>query len=641
MAIGAATIDGLMSGLDTTSIISSLAAIQSRPLTLVQNRLAQRSADIQSYQALTAKVLMLNQSAGALAGGTTLNAREAVVSDAEAITASAGTGAAVGSYQLTVKQLAQSHKISSGTVADSGAALGMAGDVSVNGHVISLGANDDLGDLRDKLNQAQAGVSASIVSVSASDHRLVLRSTTTGSEGAIDLKEVSSGAFQSVGLLDGQEVAHELQAAQDAQLDLDGYAITRSSNSIDDLLEGVSLDLHQADENQTITLTVNRSTDAALSAMQQVVSDYNSVIDALNTGQQYDSASESGGVFFGDLSILTLQDSLHDSAMASVSALGGDLTVMSQIGLSTDQYGHLTLNASQFQEALDEDPEGVGRLLGVQAQTTNDEVTYVSSETGTADSGSGGYAVEITQVATKAQAQSAPLSTGLTQDETLTLNGQYSVSLTAGMTLQQAADKLNQVLEGNKLSLAASVVDDHLQLQSSLYGSNYGFSVTSTVADGAGGTDLGGATSGATQAYYGQNVAGTIGEHKAEGWGQYLTGSEDVVNGLKVQITSATTGSKGVVKVSEGFASRLASYSSRAIDADNGLLTRATTAVSDQITSLAQDADKMSASVKEYTEQLQLKFATMEGVVAKNKSLLSYLTSQIASLQGLSVDQNA
>lgn len=641
MAVGTTSIDGLMSGLDTKSIISSLAAIRSRPLTLTQDRLAQRSQDLQSYQSLTAKVIMLSHSAGALAGGSTLNARKASVSDAEAVTVTAGTGAAVGSYQLTVKQLAQCHKVSSGAVADSAAALGMAGELSVNGKTVTLGAEDDLGDLRDKLNQAQAGVNASIVTVSATDHRLVLRSTSTGLEGAIALEEISSGAFQSVGLLNSQGVAHEIVAAQDAQLELDGYAITRSSNSIDDLLDGVSLDLRRANENQTITLEVSRSTDAAVSALQQVVSDYNSVIDALNTGQQYDSGSNAGGVFFGDLSILALQESLNENALFAVSALGGDLTLMSEIGLTTDQYGHLALNTAQFQEALDEDPEGVGRLLGVQAQATSDEVAYVSSEASTADSGAAGYAVQITQAATKAQAQSSPLSTGLTQDETLTINGQYSVSLQSGMTLQQAADKLNQILEGNKQLLSASVVDNRLQLQSTLHGSNYGFSVASTVADGAGGTDLGGAASGATQVYYGQNVAGTIGGHKAEGWGQWLTGREGGASGLKLQVTSTTTGSKGVVKVSEGFASRLASYSTRAIDADNGLLTRATSAISDQITTLSEDAEKMAASVKDYTEQLQLKFATMEGVVAKNKSLLSYLTSQIASLQGLSVDQNA
>ncbi|MEI6501632.1 MAG: flagellar cap protein FliD N-terminal domain-containing protein, partial [Armatimonadota bacterium] len=138
MAVGAASIDGLMSGLDTASIISSLTAIQSRPLTLVQNRLTQRSKDIQSYQALTAKVIMLNQSASALATGTTLNGRQTTVSSPTALAATAGTGATVGSYELTVKQLAQAQKISSGTVADSSAALGMAGDLSVNGKIITL-----------------------------------------------------------------------------------------------------------------------------------------------------------------------------------------------------------------------------------------------------------------------------------------------------------------------------------------------------------------------------------------------------------------------------------------------------------------------------------------------------------------------
>ncbi|MBU0606763.1 MAG: flagellar filament capping protein FliD, partial [Armatimonadetes bacterium] len=220
-------------------------------------------------------------------------------------------------------------------------------------------------------------------------------------------------------------------------------------------------------------------------------------------------------------------------------------------------------------------------------------------------------------------------------------NGQYTVQLTAGMTLQDAADKLNTILTGNQLPLAASVANGRLQLQSSFYGGNYGFSVVSSLDDGAGGTDLGGTEAGATQAYYGQNVAGTIGGKAAQGWGQWLTGTEGGVQDLKLLITSATTGDKGVVKVSQGFASRLAAYAERAAGTDDSLLTRATTSITNEISDLTEEAQSLQDSVNAYVEQLQLKFATMEGVLAKNKTLLSYLTTQVESLQGLTTDQNA
>jgi len=747
--LGTTSIDGLISGLDTTSIISSLAAIRTRPVDLVKQHITRRTQDIASYQALSAKMLALSQSAGSLSAGTALAARTATVSDTSAVVATAGSGAAVGNYELVISQLAQAHKVSSGAVADIDAALGYAGDILVNGTAIALTASDDLASLRDKLNGAQAGVTASIITVSATDHRLILRSQTTGADGALDLNTAGGDLLQTLGLLDGttttkhaladgmtsdgltsrsdaigealglgvapagtirindtevavdlaqdsledladritatvsgvtatvvtddsgdttryslqltgdaaptlqddagvletlgmlqQGVAHEVQAAQDAEFTLDGYAIARATNSVDDVLTGVSLQLQQADENQAITLTVAANNQAAVTAVQKVVDDYNAVVGAINTGMTWNTETESGGVFFSDASILALQNGLHGNAMLPAATLGGNLTLMSQIGLSSDRFGLLSLDTGKLLEALDENPEGVLRVLTTGAETTDDEVEYVSSGTSTADSGAGGYAVHVTQAATKAKAQSAEL-VSLAQDEDLTINGSYVVHLDAGMTLAQAADKLNQILGGNDLPLTASVVGSRLQLESNFYGSNYGFSIASSLDDGGGGTDLGGTHAGDTQATYGQNVAGTIGGKAAQGWGQWLTGTEGGVKDLKVKITSATTGDKGVVKLGQGFATRLANYATQTSGADEGLLTRATGSVTDDIDRLNEEVTTMQAGVDSYVADLQLKFATMEGVLAKNKSLLSYLQTQIAGLQGLSVDQNA
>jgi len=638
MALGTTSIDGLISGLDTTSIIQSLASIRSKPIDLLTERITARSQDIQSYQALSAQVLTLLSSARTLATGAALNARSVTASDPQAVLATAGAGAAVGTYELIVDQLAQNHKVSSGAVADTSAALGVSGDFLINDQTITLSAADDLTDLRDAINSAQAGVTASIINVSSSDHRLVLRSQTSGADGAIDLDEEGGDLLETLGFL-SEGVLNELQAAQDAEFRLDGVAVTRSSNSVDDLLEGVSLDLLQADPDGAITLTVSANNQAAVTAVQKVVADYNAVVSAVNKGMTWDTDTETGGVFFADASILSLQSGLHENAMRPVATLGGSLTVLSQIGITTDRNGLLVLDTAQLQEALADNPTGVMQMLTTGAETASDEVEFVSSGTSTADSGAAGYAVVVTQVATRATAQSAELAT-LTQDEALTINGQYTVQLTAGMTLQDAADKLNTILTGNRLPLAAGVADGRLQLQSSFYGSNYGFSIVSSLDDGAGGTDLGGTEAGDTQAYYGQNVAGTIGGKAARGWGQWLTGAEGGVQDLKLLITSATTGDKGVVKVSQGFASRLAAYAERAAGTDDSLLTRATTSITNEISDLTEEAQALQDSVNAYVEQLQLKFATMEGVLAKNKTLLSYLTTQVEGLRGLTTDQN-
>jgi flagellar hook-associated protein 2 len=753
MGLGTTSIDGLMSGLDTASIISSLAAVQTRPLTLVTSHITKRQSDLQAYQSLSAKLLTLRNSAATLASGSSLAARSAAVSNSEAVVASASSGAAVGQYQLVVHNLAEAHKLSSAAVADAEADLGSSGEFRLNGKNISFSAGDSLSDLSKAINGAQAGVSASIITVSSNDHRLVLRSQSTGTEQAIDLAQVSGNILKDIGLVTGvatarhpladgmtsdtldsqtttigaslgltdspagtvringtevavdlstaslqdlaaaiseqvegvtasvtatvtaadtryslqltgndgtapalvddqhvletmglvkQGVANELQAAEDAVVELDGYTITRASNSLDDVLEGVSLDLKQADSSRTITLNVSANNQPAINALQQVVSDYNSVMSAINAGNSFNSDTSSGGVFFSDPAILNLQGGLAERAMAPAAlGAGGSLTLMSQIGLSTDRYGMLSLNTGTLQEALETNPQGVLRMFTTQGETTHDEVEYVSSTAETGASNAAGYAVNVTQAATKATAQTTAFAGGLAQDETLVINEKYTISLRAGMTPQQVADHLNGILSGNRLPLTASVVDDRVQLQSSFYGSSYGFSIKSSLADGLGGTDLGGASDAQLQTYYGQNVAGTIGACKAEGYGQWLTGTEGAAKWLKLTIASETTGDKGTVKLSQGFASRLSNYAQQVTGTDTGLVTRATTAVTDEIEQLTEQADTMQDGVDRYVEQMQLKFAAMEGVLAKNKSMLSYLTSQISGLQGLSVDTNA
>lgn len=752
MALGTTSIDGLMSGLDTASIISSLAAVQSRPLRLVTNHITKRQSDLQAYQSLSAKLLTLRNSATSLATGNALSARSAAISHSDAVVASASAGAAVGQYQLVVHNLAEAHKISSGAVADSNAGFGSSGEFRLNGKSICFSASDSLSDLSKAINSAQAGVSASIITVSSTDHRLVLRSQSTGTDRAIDLAQVSGNILSDLGMVtdvttakhpladgmvsdtldsqttsigaalgltnspagtvringtevavdlgtaslqdlaaaineqlegvtasvtatgtgedtryalrvtgdDGtapalvddqhvletfgfvrQGVANELQAAEDAVVELDGYMITRASNSLDDVLEGVSVDLKQADPGRTITLNVSANNQTAINALQQVVNDYNSVMSAINAGNSFNGDTSSGGVFFSDPAILNLQTGLAERALAPAPGGGSSLSTMSQIGLSTDRYGMLSLNASTLQGALETNPQGVLRLFTTQGETPHDEVQYMSSTADTGASGAAGYAVNITQAATKATAQTTSFAGGLAQDETLVINEKYTVTVQAGMTPQQVANHLNGILSGNRLPLTASVVDDRVQLQSSFYGSSYGFSIKSSLADGLGGTDLGGASDGQVQTYYGQNVAGTIGGCKAEGYGRLLTATEGAAKGLKLTIASETTGDKGAVKLSQGFASRLSNYAQQVTGTDTGLVTRATEAVTAEIEELTEQADKMQGGVDRYVEQMQLKFAAMEGVLAKNKSMLSYLTSQISSLQGLSVDKNA
>ncbi|NPV48485.1 MAG: flagellar filament capping protein FliD [Armatimonadetes bacterium] len=752
MALGTTSVDGLISGLDTTSIIKSLADVRRRPIALLNQRISERTAAYTSYQSLAGQVLALQANAAAVADGSVLQARTVKVSDGASLLAYAATGAPVGTYEVVVDRLAEAHKLASAVVSDPAAPLDFAGDIIVNGRPIAVTADDSLNDVCQAINQAGAGVNATVLHISDAEHRLVLTALETGAGNAIDLLDANAAGFlQSLGLLAGEPVvkhaiasgaasdyltsklapvatalglsvapagtvtingqsvdinlaedtlediaariseavvgvtatvtsvvegagtryrlelvgaegtpvltdaggvmqalglqaygaANELQAAQDARIYVDGFLVERPTNQIDNALDGLSLDLLHASPDTPVTLTVASDPEAAVTAMQRLVSSYNAVVSALNAGLTFDTETGEGGAFLGDFAVAGVQAQLHTAAMSAVATLGGSLTLPSQLGLSVDKDGLLALNAETLRSVLASDPEGVVRLLSNRVELSSSEVELVSTTTETADSGPSGYAITITHPATQATARSASLAGGIIRDETLTINGRYSVTLQAGDSLQRAVDRLNAVFEGNGLGLRALVEGDELLVQSKFYGSHYRISISSSLERGVGGTDLGGAAPGTEAVYTGEDVQGTIAGEAADGWGQWLTATTGAAKGLKLRIPDATAGDKGVVKVSQGLASRLTALSLHLTDAKVGTLTQAAEAVDGTIKSLQEEITRLEKSAQAYTETLQAKFAAIEGIMAKNSALQSYLTSQISGLRSLQVSRDA
>jgi len=744
-SLGTTSIDGLYSGLDTQSIIDSLAAVQEKPIELLNTRKTERATALTTYQSLTAQVLALQATANSLGSGDVFKGRTVSVSDESALLASAGSGTAMGSYEITVEQLATANKIASNSnIADDTADLNFTGDLLLNGKTISLKDGDTLVDLRDAINNAGAGVNASIVSISSTEHRMVLTSLQTGVDNAIELVDANdSGLLQSLGLLgdtlsvgkpltngaassylssittavgsqlnltvapqgevqingtavninlssdslqsiadrinatvsgvqasvttatvDGKEQsrleitgetgtptftddgavlqtlgiltrepAHEISAAKNAIITIDGQTIERNSNSIDDAVEGFSLDLLKAAPGTAIAVDVEANTQQAVASLQTLITSYNSVIDSINTGLSFDSDSKKGGAFFGDYSIINIQSGLSDQAMNAVTSIGGSLSLMSQIGIDTDGDNKLVLDTEKLTNALESDPDGVLRLLTTRAETTNASVVYETSTTATQDSGESGFAVNITQAATKATALASMMVSGITQTETLTFGGRYDVTLQAGDSLQAAVDKLNAVFSGNGMGMTATIQNNRLVIQSNNYGSFYAIQISSSLAHGSGGTDLGGETAGTTQVYAGLDVQGTIGgsQCQATGYGQWLTASTGPAKGLRIMLQDSDTGDHGTVKVSKGLASRLAGYTAQITDEKEGALTRASGAVTDSIDRIQEEIDRVQKSIDSYIERLQTKFASAEAILARNKSTLALITNNNTS----------
>jgi flagellar hook-associated protein 2 len=184
------------------------------------------------------------------------------------------------------------------------------------------------------------------------------------------------------------------------------------------------------------------------------------------------------------------------------------------------------------------------------------------------------------------------------------------------------------------LTISASVKDDQIVIEHNNYGENHTFRVKSSVAQGEGGLDIGGATVGVVATYKGVNVAGTINGEAATGSGFYLTGNSGnaTTDGLMIKVDATAPGSYGNVKVSQGIASRLQGYVERVTHSTNGSITIATKGIEKDITALDEQIARMEQSLATYLEKLRSQLLAMETAIAQANSLQTYITNQLKGL---------
>lgn len=206
-----ASFSGLASGIEWRDIVDQLVVVErSRSVAPIEQQIDQRQAQRDAWTKLSSLLETMNDAARALRaggiGGFTASVAASATTSRTLLTATAGTGAAPGSYKVEVMQLAQAAKISGNAIGDTSAPLGVGGDLTVGGATISVDAGDSLAAIRDKINAANSGanptgVAATIISEGGTAGRLVLTRTTTGAQG-IDIAEDGSGIARELGFLD-------------------------------------------------------------------------------------------------------------------------------------------------------------------------------------------------------------------------------------------------------------------------------------------------------------------------------------------------------------------------------------------------------------------------------------------------------
>lgn len=348
---------GIGSGLDVNSIVTQLVAAErsapDRRLATAQQR---AQTEISALGNLRSVLSNLQTAANALSGSgnTGLGALSAVSSNTELYTATTTSKAVAGNYNVEVLALAAASKRSSTVFASSSAVVGN-GDVTLTTGTGSFTVNladgaNTLADLRDKINAAtdNTGVGAAIIN-DTNGARLLLTSRSTGLANALS---VSTTLFTT----------SEVQPAADAQINVDGFTISSSSNQVSSGVDGITFNLNKAEPGTVTQLNVSVDNTASAGIVQSFVNSYNNVVRYINSQTAYNTTTRQAGTLLGDAATRAASQQLRSLIGGSVSD-NGTYTTLSQLGITTSLDGTLQFDSSQLTTALNTDFVSVQRLF--------------------------------------------------------------------------------------------------------------------------------------------------------------------------------------------------------------------------------------------------------------------------------------
>lgn len=648
---------GIGSNLDVNGIVSQIMALERRPLTVLDTKEAKYQAQLTAYGSLKGALSSFQSAVAALASPARFSAVTASFADTTVATATASSAAAAGSYSVEVQTLAQSHKLKSATFAATSTTVGTGtltirfgtysgGTFTLNpdqaAQTISVDASESsLAGVRDAINTANAGVSASIVN-DGSGNRLIIASKDTGVANALkitveddDLANTDNAGLSQLAYdasTGGTTNLTQTFAAQNATAVIDGIAITKASNTISDAIEGVTLNLLKANTPSATTLTVTRDTAGIQAAVQSFVTAYNDLNKIVTDLSKYDAANKRSSTLTGDATVRSVQTQLRGVFNTTLSTAGGGLTALSNIGISFQKDGTLKLDSSKLTTALSDSTKDVSTLFAAVGKPTDSLVSFVSS---TSDTKNGTYLLNVSQLSTQGKAVgggAAVLTINAASNDTidLTVDGvAASVTLAAGTysVAELAAEiqsKINGVIALSSTGISVTVTQSAGVL--SVTSNRYGSASTVAITGGTGKSDLFGAQTETA----GVNVAGTIGGITATGSGQILTGTGDA-SGLALKVTGGATDARGTVSFARGYAYELDQLVEKMLE-DDSLVDGRMDGINASIKNVGTQREVLARRLDMVESRYRAQFTALDVMMSSMSNTSSFLQQQLENL---------
>lgn len=681
------TSTGLGSGLDINTIVEAIVAAEEDPVTAtITTATADATAKISAYGLLNSALSSFESSYADLAYSSTFNAATSSSSDSSILDAELGIGAATGSWEFEVTQRAQAQTLvsASGTFSEVSDTVGEGtlqfrfGTYSEDGSTFSVDAdkaietleidetNNTLEGMRDAINDGDYSVTASIVD-DGSSYRLVLTNKETGEQNSVEITATDSNGDAldtDTGLgrftySADSKVLEETSTAQDAEIVMNGISITRDSNEISNVIEGVTILISgETETGKTVTLTIESDTSEVEEQITDFVENYNTLIEQMNELTLYDGDdSDDNGVLIGDSTIRGIRNMLRGVLNTLVDHTSGSVHSFADLGMLTQTDGTLELDTDKLEDALENDMSSIADFFIASGGASDSLISFESSNSSTEP---GTYAIEVTQLATQGSLTGSDIAASeVTIDDdndtfTLRLDGFLSEDIVLSQGTYSSLDDLATELQlqinsdanfiENGLSITVTNEDGKLSFVSNQYGSSSTLAFIDTENTFLDDLGLTGAT-----VVTGIDVEGTIDGVTASGEGQYLLSTNGDSTGIQLLIDGGLLGSRGDVTFTEGMTSMLntlltgiidsnISSSSSDVNSSQGTIDAKIDFFYKQITDLEDQQETLTYRMEKLEARLYTQYNAMDIAVANLESIMTYLDTALDSLPGYSND---
>lgn len=366
---GSVTTTGL-SGLPISDLLEKLETAEKTKLTPLATKQAANTAKITAYGTVKSTLTNLQTATTALSKAATFSAVKATVTGT-GVAAASDTTAVPGSYQVVVTSLAAAQSLATTGVADKAAAISGSGTMTLTNGAgksfdIAIADGSSLADIRNSINSAKAGVSASIVSTgdATNPYKLVMTAGSTGTDAAVTSSFSGTGDLSTLlsTSANGGSMT-ELQTAKNAAFTVNGMPITSKTNTVSDAIQGVTLTISQEGSS---SIDVAQDTTTIKASINAFVTAYNAMVTSNKSLTAYNADSTLSGKLLGDGTLRGIQSDIRSAINNTQPGL---YTNMAQFGIALGADGKLTVDDTKLTKALTDTPTDVSNFFSGSKET--------------------------------------------------------------------------------------------------------------------------------------------------------------------------------------------------------------------------------------------------------------------------------